>query len=360
MILDDDNIDADVMRPPSPITHPASSRQQQQKNKKKNRLKREMKHNKREMSLQHGKKNGKDYQMQFLGLKWRFLRSDLEKESFPPLPKRPVLGADAVSQHNIAKSAILDTYLHHLRLTGVDDLQSLDSFDYSSMVPVSRLSDEVEEVVVSSDMTSTQEKVQEKDDGTASRGHGSASRPHCPTASTSSSTFTSYPSSELTEADVLVALQHMQIFASLPPPSLAPFSSVSNSQQEPDRTPHAPNPRPITHLTPAPPSSPSSRSCSGGRALRIRVSNKSNLHISHTNTRNTSSSSSDSSQQKRLQPFARHIPRSRASSSSSSAADTDKERHEKMKNLPICRIFKQYVVERGLRVPKCVSKAANI
>ena len=75
--------------------------------------------------------------MQFLGIKWRFLRSDLEKESLPSLPKRPVVGSETAAQHSIAKSAVLDTYLKHLQLTGVDDLDSMDSFDYSSVVPVS-------------------------------------------------------------------------------------------------------------------------------------------------------------------------------------------------------------------------------
>lgn len=149
-----------------------------------------------------GKRKG-DYQMQFLGIKWRFLRSDLEKETLPSVAKRPVAGSEPATNHSVAKLAVLDTYLQHLPLAGVRDLESLDSFS-AEQCPSSSAPGPLSEL---------------------------SSAPDSPSAATASTDFTS--------ADVIQALRNMQIFQHAPPPRASRLSTLAGPVA-PDAVPTPP------------------------------------------------------------------------------------------------------------------------
>lgn len=273
--------------------------------------------------------------MKFLGLKWRFLRIELERESLPSLPKRPVQGSDPESELSVAKSAVLDTYLRALQLTGVDDLQSFESFDYSTVVPVS-LPPGIElkpSLPVMRVKEAIDPATEIRDTASGSGGGGASTVTFAPThPSSSSSASCSSSSSQLTEADLFRALRHMQIFQQqeLHP---APGSSLQSPRalSSPRQPPGAP---PQGRLTPRPPPSGWASSNTAG------------------------SISSAPATRPSKKPVFRRRTHSKKEIAAAAAALAAEDRAEKMRTMDISKLFKQHALENNLRVPKCVAKAA--
>ena len=259
-----------------------------------------------------GTRKDKNKQLRFLGLKWRFLRSDLEKESFPPLAKRPVPGADCVSMRHSAQSAVLDTYVKNLEITGVSDVDSLQTYDYASVVPVPK-------TPLSQPCTNT---CAATDDEIQSKSEESIiSKKSVPE---------SVASSELTEADVLLALQNMKIFENSD--HISPVRPIKvnipvgqGSTREHNFVPKPP-----------PTGKPSHRP---KKSMAMQSSGDS---CSSKSTFNSSRTTSSPRRQRSTVNFANLTP---------------SERQEKLKKIPISHIFKQYAIDNGFRVPKCVATA---
>lgn len=253
--------------------------------------------------------------MKFLGLKWRFLRSDLEKESLPSLPKRPVPGTEPAAQLTLEQATVLDTYLEALQLKGADDLQSFETVENSEPSVL----------------------------------HAPVAPPAGSCAHSTSGASTSMQSaadqtvaSQLTEADVFTALRHMQIFRQHATPQQQQEAGPSTLRTPVTRDkPAASAP---TFFTPQPPAS--------GRPSQQPPSR-------WVGSTCSASSSSGSPWNPSLSRQPRPRP-TRRRTKSSAAEDTEAEQRaqkQKVQGLAISRLFRQHALEQGLRVPKCVARA---
>ena len=219
-----------------------------------------------------------DYQMKFFGLQWRFLRKELEKETLdlPPVFQPPSSSSCSAVSSLPEKKAVLETYLRELKLTTVQDVESLESFRTNTTLPTN-------ETVPSSAVPS---------------------QPQTETDATSTTVATASDSDTLTEADVFTALKHMQI-----------FERVQEVHPETPRRHYPTKQEPIREykFVPHPP----------------RHSKRSSISLAGSvSTRGL-----------------------RASSHDSALHSTDsKSKEKKVQTLLISKQFKQYALEKGLRV----------
>ena len=171
--------------------------------------------------------------LKFLGMKWRFLRFDLENETFPPLRPGPQTQESIERQSNLEQSVVLETFEKGLNLS---QSMSLHAAMESSIIsatgsgtpydmPISRCTAAQDDSVESIDRQGTFY------DSTTSMGPGCAM---------------SELDSVFTEEDIMVGLRNMQMFHKQEPvhplpPSIArrvadPAKTLAFSPRPPEAT----------------------------------------------------------------------------------------------------------------------------